>query len=31
MSLFGDLLAAPFEIVGAVSEGIADVIEEIFE
>lgn len=31
MSLFGDLLAAPFEIIEGVAGGIADVIEEILE
>lgn len=31
MSLFGDLVALPFEIVEGVAGGIADVIEDIFE
>lgn len=31
MSLFGDLLAAPFEIVEGVAGAIADGIEEIFD
>lgn len=29
MSLLGDILAAPFEIVAGVSEVIADALEEI--
>lgn len=29
MSLFGDILAAPFEIIADVSETIADVLEEL--
>lgn len=28
MSIFGDIIAAPFQIVGAISETIADVLEE---
>lgn len=29
MGLFGDILALPFEIVSDVTEGIADVLEEL--
>lgn len=29
MGLLGDILAAPFEIVSDVSEGIAEVLEEL--
>lgn len=29
MSIFGDILAAPFEIVSGVSDIIADVLEEL--
>jgi hypothetical protein len=29
MSLFGDVLAAPFEIIEDISGGIADVLEDL--
>jgi hypothetical protein len=29
MSLFGDILAAPFEIISDVTDTIADVLEEL--